>query len=256
MRKVVLITGGSRGIGLGIANEFAINNYDIAIMGRRNTGQVSEVMNELGKTGADVLYIRGDVSSSSDRRNCIKTIRSHFGMLNILINNAGMAPGVRKDILQSTEASFDEVLNVNLKGPYFLTQQVANWMIDLKKENKRFETCIINISSVSATIVSTNRGEYCISKAGMSMMTQLFSVRLGEYGIPVYEIRPGIIMTDMTARVKDKYDRMIKEGLTILPRWGMPADVGKAALALANGNFNYSTGQVIMVDGGMTLQKI
>lgn len=256
MKKVALITGGSRGIGLGIAEELANNNFNLTIMGRRSSDQVSKIMDGLRKTGADVLYFQGDVASVKDRKNCLEAIEEHFGILNVLINNAGIAPRVRNDILQTTEESFDEVMEVNLKGPYFLTQQVANWMIDQKIKNKKFEACIINISSVSATIASTNRGEYCISKAGISMITQLFAVRMGEFGIPVFEIRPGIILTDMTVKVREKYDNMIKEGLTIQPRLGLPVDVGKAALALVNGSFNYSTGQVIMVDGGITVQRM
>lgn len=256
MRKVVLITGGSRGIGLGIAAELAKNGFDLAIMGRRSSDQVSEVMRELKNAGADILYVQGNVASEKDRQNLLTTVKNHFGRLNCLINNAGIAPPVRNDILQTTEESFDEVLDINLKGPYFLTQQVANWMIEQKRKGDEYEACIINISSASATVASTDRGEYCISKAGMSMMTQLFAVRLGEFDIPVYEIRPGIILTDMTAKVKEKYDKLIREGVTIQKRWGLPVDVAKAALALVNGSFSYSTGQVISVDGGMTLQAL
>ena len=256
MKKVVLLTGGSRGIGLGIAGELSKNKFNLAVLGRKSPDAVSETMNGLRANGTDVLYIQGNVASASDRKNCLESVKEHFGMLNILINNAGIAPRVRNDILQSTEESFDEVMDINLKGPYFLTQQVSHWMIEQKQKMTEFEACIINISSVSSTVASTNRGEYCISKAGMSMMTQLFAVRLGEFGIPVYEIRPGIILTDMTAKVRDKYDKMIKEGLTIQGRWGLPVDVGKAALALVNGSFSYSTGQVMMVDGGMTVQKM
>jgi 3-oxoacyl-[acyl-carrier protein] reductase len=254
MNRVALLTGGSRGIGLGIAKELAKNNFNLAIMGRRSPDTVTEIMNSLRTTGTDVLYIQGDVASDVDRENCLEVIKEHFGILHILINNAGIAPKVRNDILQTTEESYDEVMGINLKGPYFLTQQVANWLINQKQKLKKFEACIINISSISATVASINRSEYCISKAGMSMMTQLFAVRLGEYDIPVYEIRPGIILTEMTAKVRDKYDRMIKEGLMIQSRWGLPADVGKATLALAKGSLNYSTGQVIMVDGGMSVQ--
>jgi 3-oxoacyl-[acyl-carrier protein] reductase len=256
MNRIALITGGSRGIGLGIAKEFAKNKIDLAIMGRREPGQVSEVIDELRKTGSDVLYIQGDITSSKDRGNCLKAIKEHFGILNILINNAGIAPRARIDILQGTEKSFDEVMSVNLKGPYFLTQQAANWMIEQKQKRDEYEACIINISSMSATVASTNRGEYCISKAGMSMLTQLFAVRLGEFDIPVYEIRPGIILTDMTVKVREKYDKLIREGVTIQKRWGLPVDVAKAALALVNGVLSYSTGQVISVDGGMTLQAL
>ncbi len=174
----------------------------------------------------------------------------------MLVNNAGMAPRVRNDILEATEESFDEVLSTNLKGTYFLTQKAANRMIAQKKEDPAFQGCIINISSISATVASVNRGEYCVSKAGLSMATQLFAVRLGEYNIPVFEVRPGVIRTDMTARVKEKYDRLIEEGLCVQKRWGEPEDVGKVVASLASGHFMYSTGQVIMVDGGLSIPRL
>lgn len=256
MKKVALVTGGSRGIGFGIARELAKNEFDLAIFGMRIKDQVSDALEELKKLGADVLYIQGNVASAKDRDKALAAIRSHFNRLNVLVNNAGMAPRKRTDILKATEESYDEVMDANLKGPYFLTQHVSRWMIDQKREFKGFESCIINISSVSAVMASVNRGEYCISKAGMSMMTQLFAARLGSHNIPVYEIRPGITLTDMTATVKQKYDKMLREGLTIQTRWGLPEDIGKAALALASGSFPYSTGAVINVDGGMTVQRL
>ena len=174
----------------------------------------------------------------------------------MLVNNAGVAPKERKDILNATEESFDEVMDINLKGPYFLTQQVANWMIEQQNIDADFKGCIINISSMSATVVSVNRGEYCISKAGISMATQLFAVRLGEFNIPVYEVRPGIIKTDMTSGVKEKYDKLIEDGLCVQKRWGEPEDVGRVVASLAKGDFAYSTGQVIMVDGGLTIPRL
>jgi NAD(P)-dependent dehydrogenase (short-subunit alcohol dehydrogenase family) len=173
----------------------------------------------------------------------------------VLVNNAGVAPKERKDILETTEESFDRLIATNLKSTYFLSQLVANWMIEQKKADGSFIACIINVSSVSATVAHINRGEYCVSKAGMSMVTQLFAVRLGEFDIPVYEVRPGVIDTDMTAAVKEKYDKMIAEGLTVQKRWGYPDDVGKAVSSLALGNFPYSTGQVILIDGGITLLR-
>ena len=176
--------------------------------------------------------------------------------MNLLVNNAGMAPRERKDVLETSELSFHEVMDVNLSGPFFLTQQVARHMLEKKGSDPGFSACIVNISSVSASLASVNRGEYCISKAGMSMMTQLFAVRLGESDIPVYEIRPGVTSTDMTAGVKEKYDRMIEEGLTLQRRWGVPGDVGKVVASLARGDLAYSTGQVIMVDGGMTIGRL
>jgi 3-oxoacyl-[acyl-carrier protein] reductase len=256
MKRVALITGGSRGIGFGIAKELAKNEFDLAIFGMRTRDQVSDALEELISLGADVLYIQGNVAAGKDRDKALAAIRSHFNRLNVLVNNAGMAPRERADILKTTEESYDEVMDANLRGPYFLTQQASCWLIDQKQEFKDFEGCIINISSVSAVMASINRGEYCLSKAGMSMMTQLFASRLGIHNIAVYEIRPGITLTDMTASVKQKYDKMLREGLTIQSRWGLPEDIGKAALALASGSFPYSTGAVINVDGGMTVQRL
>lgn len=256
MKKVALITGGSRGIGFGIAQHLAINGFDIAINGMREESALGDVLKSLRDAGADVLYCQGDIASTRDRKKVLQQVKDHFGRLNILVNNAGIAPKERRDILDATEESFDQVISTNLKGNYFLTQQAANWMIEQKKNNPQFTACIINVSSISATVASVNRGEYCISKAGISMATQLFAVRLGEFDIPVYEVRPGIISTDMTSGVKEKYDKMIQDGLCVQKRWGYPDDVGKVVGALAMGNFPYSTGQVIMVDGGLTLPRL
>lgn len=256
MKKVALITGGSRGIGLGIARQLVANGFDVAINGVREETAVRDVINELSASGAKVLYCQGDVASSDDRKKIIQKVKDHFGKLNVLVNNAGVAPKERLDILLATEESFDRVVSTNLKGTYFLTQEAANWMISQKKADANFAGTIINISSISATVASVNRGEYCISKAGMSMATQLFAVRLGEFDIPVYEVRPGVIDTDMTAGAKAKYDKLIGEGLTIQKRWGYPDDVGKVVSALASGSFAYSTGQVVMVDGGLTIGRL
>jgi NAD(P)-dependent dehydrogenase (short-subunit alcohol dehydrogenase family) len=256
VRSVALITGGSRGIGLGVAQHLAKAGFDIAINGVRDESAVGEVLKELKELGGDVIYCQGSVSSSADRKSIIEKVKAHFGRLHVLVNNAGIAPRERRDVLETTEESFDEVLSTNLKGNYFLTQQAANWMIEQKKSSNEFAGCIINVSSISATIASINRGEYCISKAGISMATQLFAVRLGEFDIPVYEVRPGIISTDMTSGVKGKYDKLIEEGLMLQKRWGYPDDVGKAVAALASGSFPYSTGQVIMVDGGLAIPRL
>jgi 3-oxoacyl-[acyl-carrier protein] reductase len=256
MRRVALITGGSRGIGFGIARELAQNDFDLAINGTRSADLVEDTMKALKKYGGDVIYCPGNISSASDRAAILRQVKDHYGKLDVLVNNAGIAPKDRKDILEATEESFDEVIDVNLKGPYFLTQKTSNWMIEQKKTKADFKGCIINISSISATVASVNRGEYCISKAGISMATQLFAVRLGEYNIPVFEVRPGIIQTDMTSGVKEKYDKLISEGLCIQMRWGEPQDVGKVVASLAKGDFAYSTGQVIMVDGGLTIPRL
>ncbi|MEO8584290.1 MAG: 3-ketoacyl-ACP reductase [Flavitalea sp.] len=256
MKQVALITGSSRGIGFGIAVQLAKGGFDLAINGVRPQEAVSDAINELEKLGARVLYCQADVSAADARTKMLDEIENYFNRLDILVNNAGIAPRERKDILEATEKSFEELIHTNLQGPYFLTQAVANKMIAQQKKNKQFSGCIVNISSVSATVASINRGEYCIAKAGVSMATQLFAVRLGEYNIPVYEVRPGIIETDMTAGVTDKYNTLIAEGLTIQKRWGTPEDVGKAVLMLVSGDLPYSTGQVIMVDGGQTLQRL
>lgn len=256
MKKVALITGGSRGIGYGIATQLANNGFDLAINGVRDESAVKEALQQLRAKGIDVIYVRGNLASPADRIQMIATVRSHFGRLDLLVNNAGMAPRERKDILEATEESFDEVLDTNLKGTYFLTQAAANWMIKQKKEEPNFGGMIINVSSISATVASINRGEYCVSKAGLSMTTQLFATRLGEFNIPVFEVRPGVIDTDMTSGAKEKYDKLIGEGLTVQRRWGFPEDVGKVVAALASGSFPYSTGQVIMVDGGLTIPRL
>jgi len=256
MNRTALITGGSRGIGLGIARELAGEGIDLAINGIRPEDRVLDVLENLRSTGVRVIYCQGDVSNSSSRERVLEKISREFGHLNFLVNNAGVAPKERKDILEASEESFEHVLKTNLQGPYFMSQSVANWLIRQKKENKDFSGSIININSMSATVASVNRGEYCISKAGMGMMTGLFAARLGEFDIPVYEIRPGIIDTDMTSGVREKYDRLFREGLTIQQRWGKPSDVGRIVVALVNGLMSYSTGAVIMADGGLTVQRL
>lgn len=255
-KRVAFITGGSRGIGLGIALQLAEAGFDIAINGVRDAAAVAPVIGQLKKSGGRVIYCRGDVASATARAAMIEDIKKQLGSLHVLVNNAGIAPRERKDILEASEESFTEVITTNLQGPYFLTQSVANWMIEQQKNDAGFKGCIINITSISATVASVNRGEYCIGKAGLAMATQLFAARLGEFNIPVYEVRPGVIKTDMTAGVTEKYDKLIAGGLMIQSRWGLPDDVGKAVTSLALGNFPYSTGQVIMVDGGMTVPRL
>lgn len=256
MKQVVLVTGGSRGIGYGIVKQLAMLGFNIAINGVRSEEFVKDVIADIKNLGADVIYCQGNISLREDRKKILREVKNHFHRLDILVNNAGMAPRERCDLLTATEESFDEVISVNLKGNYFLTQDAANWMIEQKQADKTFAGCIINISSISATVASVNRGDYCVSKAGISMATQLFAVRLGEYDIPVYEVRPGIINTDMTAGVKEKYDRLIADGLCVQKRWGQPDDIGKVVGALSVGSFPYSTGQVFMVDGGLTIPRL
>jgi 3-oxoacyl-[acyl-carrier protein] reductase len=254
--KVALVTGGGRGIGLGIARCLAAEGYDLAVAGVRAEERVRETLDALRALGAEVLYCRADVSDRDARARMLDAIRERYGRLDVLVNNAGVAPTVRADILEATEESFERVMRINLRGPYFLTQSVARWMIRQREAEAGFRGCIVNISSISATVASPSRGEYCLSKAGVSMATQLWAVRLAEYGVDVYEVRPGVIRTDMTAAVQDKYDRLIAEGLTLQPRWGTPEDVGKAVAALARGDLLYSTGQVVMVDGGLTIGRL
>jgi NAD(P)-dependent dehydrogenase (short-subunit alcohol dehydrogenase family) len=256
MRKVALVTGGSRGIGYSIAKHLASEGFDIAINGVRPAISVEKIVESIKQSGVDVIYCQGNIASREDRKRILDDVEKYYKRLDVLVNNAGIAPGERRDILTASEESFDEVISTNLKGTYFLTQAAANWMIRQKKSDQNFKGCIINITSTSATVASVNRGEYCISKAGLSMVTSLFAVRLGEFDIPVYEIRPGIIDTDMTAGVKEKYDRMIEDGICLQKRWGLPDDIGKMAAALATGSFPYSTGQVFIADGGMTIQRL
>lgn len=256
MEKVALITGGSRGIGLGIAIELAKTGFNLAINGMRDKSSISETLEVLKRFGTEVIYIQGDVSCHDDRTIMINKTLSHFGQLNILVNNAGVAPRKRLDILEASEESFDYILDVNLKGPYFLTQLAANQMVQLTQNEPDQFCCIINISSISATVASVNRGDYCISKAGLNMATKLWASRLGEFEIPVYEISPGIISTDLTAPVQKKYDQLFEQGLAIQKRWGKPEDIGRVAAAMSNQSMPYSTGQVVMVDGGMTVQRL
>lgn len=256
MKKTALITGGSRGIGFGIALELAKAGFDLAINGVRKESQVAGALELLRGKGANVIYIKGDVSDSVQRVSMVDQVISKFGALNVLINNAGIAPPQRKDLLEATEESYNRVMDINLKGPYFLTQLVARHMVEQVQKGNGFTGCIINVSSISATVASVNRGEYCISKAGVSMASRLWAVRLGEYEIPVYEIQPGVIKTDMTSAVQEKYDRLIQEGLFVEKRWGLPEDVGKVALSMASGLLPYSTGQVVVVDGGLTIPRL
>jgi NAD(P)-dependent dehydrogenase (short-subunit alcohol dehydrogenase family) len=256
VKRVALVTGGSRGIGRGIAEALADSGFDLAINGVRDEAQVADVMDVLARRGAKVAYCRGDVSIAGDRDAIVDAVRARFGRLDVLVNNAGVAPNVRADILEATEESFDRVVGINLKGPYFLTQLLARWMIEQRQVDTAFRGVVVNVSSVSATEASINRGEYCISKAGVTMATQLWAHRLAEFGIAVYEVRPGIIRTDMTAPVKEKYDRLMAAGLTVENRWGTPEDVGRAVAMLARGDLTYATGNVLHIDGGLTLRRL
>lgn len=256
-KKVALVTGGGRGIGLGICEKLAAEGFDLVLSGRSDASKVQEAVAKLEALGVDVLYCSGDVSSEHDRAAMLEEIKDRFGRLDVLVNNAGVAPKARTDILEATEESFQWIMKINLQGPYFLTQACANWMIRQKQADDSFAGCIINIGSISATVVSPNRGDYCISKAGLGMMSALFAARLGEFSIPVYEIRPGIIKTDMTAGVTQKYDSLIEDtDLLIEKRWGVPEDIGKLAAAMARGDMPYASGQVVNMDGGLTMNRL
>ena len=251
-RRVALVTGGSRGIGLGIAKELVISGFRVVINGRRSPAEVSDSLSILEELGGEPIYCQADIGELSEHAKLVDQIQAQAGRLDVLVNNAGVAPEVRTDLLEATPESFDRLIRINLRGPYFLTQQVARWMIEQQQESQDFQAAIINVTSVSAVLASVNRGEYCISKAGLAMASQLWATRLGEFGIPVYEVRPGIIRTDMTAAVAEKYDQLFAEGLTLESRWGEPEDVGRTVAALANGAIPYATGAVIPVDGGLT----
>jgi len=255
-KQVALVTGGGRGIGLGIANTLAENGFNLVIDDVHQETTIQADLASLRERGADVKYIQADISQADQRKMLLDQIDQYFQRLDLLVNNAGVAPKQRLDILEATEESFERVLSINLKGPYFLTQQVANWMIRQKQTDPSRKPKIINISSVSAFASSPSRGEYCVSKAGVSMMTKLFADRLAEYEIPVYEIQPGIIMTDMTEVVKEKYDQLIANGITPIKRWGYPEDIAKGVIALALDFFPFSTGEVIHVDGGFHIRRL
>ncbi len=262
-RPVAIVTGASRGIGKGIALELAslgfdlvVNYFDFTADGKPDDSKAIQTQKEIEDLGAKCEILRGDVSSAADRDNLVALTKSKFGRCDMLVNNAGVAPLKRLDILEATEESFDRVLRINLKGPYFLTQKVANWMIEQIKEHPDRAFRIVNTSSLSAYTSSPGRGEYCVSKAGVSMMTMLYADRLAEFGIGVFEIRPGIIATDMTSVVKDKYDKLISEGLTPIKRWGQLEDIGKVVGAIAEGRLDFSTGQVINVDGGFHFRRL
>jgi NAD(P)-dependent dehydrogenase (short-subunit alcohol dehydrogenase family) len=257
MKKVALVTGGGRGIGLGICEKLAADGFNLVLSGRSDASKVADSIQTLEKLGAEVLYCSGDVSSAEDRATMLAAIKEKFGRLDVLVNNAGVGAKVRGDLLDVEQENFEWILQINLLGPFALTQAVSKWMIEQKRADNSFGGCIINIGSISATVVSPSRGDYCISKAAVGMMTSLFAARLGEHAIPVYEIRPGIIKTDMTAGVTGKYDALISEtDLLVEKRWGLPEDIGRLAAAMARGDLPYATGQSIYVDGGLTMTRL
>ncbi len=268
-RRVALVTGGTRGIGLGCATALAREGWDLAVCGVRAEADAADGLGALRSAagdGATVLYVQADIGADDAPRTLLDAVRNRFERLDLLVNNAGVAPRERKDLLEASRESFDRLIRTNLRGPYFLTQAAARWMIEQGRALAAAGSatagaaapsrCIVFITSVSATVASINRGEYCISKAGLSMASMLWSTRLADEGIPVYEVRPGIIKTDMTAGVAARYDALFAQGVALQKRWGTPEDVGRAVAMLARGDLPYSTGQVILVDGGMTVRKL
>lgn len=255
--KVAIVTGAARGIGHGIAKKLADDGYAVAIFDILKFDDVKDNINQIKEKNIPVLYFQGDLTNNEDRNNFVDEVMDKYGRIDFLVNNAGVAPKVRKDILETTEESYDFVMDINLKGTFFFTQKIANIMIAEKEDNKiEIEPKIVNIASSSSYTSSPGRGEYCISKAGISMITKLFADRLAEYEINVYEVRPGIIYTDMTSVVKDKYDKLIEEGITPIKRWGYPEDIAKAVSVFCSGMLDFSTAEVINVDGGFHLRRL
>lgn len=256
-RKVAIITGASRGIGYGIAQKLIGLGYVICIMDLRSQEDAKENLDALAQMG-EVFYRRGSTTSQADRDAFVDEVLARYGRIDVLVNNAGVAPRVRQDLLSATEESFDFVVGVNVKGTMFLTQRVAREMLKQEKNEKGIRAIIVNISSFSATVSSPNRPEYCISKAGVSMLTKLFADRLAAEGVYVYEVQPGVIRTDMTATVQEKYNRLIFEGSEFpIKRWGLPEDIANAVAVFTEGGLTYTTGQVIYVDGGyMNIRSI
>jgi len=254
--RVAFVTGGTRGIGLGIAHALARERWTLVVGGTRPDADVADALGTLRADGAEAHYVRGDLADASDRARIVAAVRDRFGVVNALVNNAGRAPRVRADLLDASESSFEELLRANLQGPYFLTQAVARQQIARRKADPSFAASIVFVTSVSAAMASTSRGDYCVSKAGLSMAARLFAARLAPEGIPVFEIRPGIIATDMTAAVRDVYDRRIAEGLVPDARWGTPDDVGRVAAALLRGDAPYATGSIVNVDGGLSIARL
>jgi 3-oxoacyl-[acyl-carrier protein] reductase len=254
--STALVTGGTRGIGLGIARALAREGWSLALCGMRPESDVAPVLDELRQGGATITYDAADLAVRADRTRLVHAIREKFGAVNALVNNAGRAPRQRADILDATEHSFEELVRTNLQGPYFLTQAIAREQVARRDADATFAAAIVFITSVSAEMASVNRGDYCVSKAGLSMAARLFASRLAGHGIPVYEVRPGIIETDMTAVVKEIYDQRIADGLVPERRWGTPEDVGRVVAALLRGDAPYATGSVINVDGGLSLPRL
>lgn len=253
--KTALVTGGSRGIGLAVARELGTNGYQVAVMATRNESFYPESTRVLKDARVEYAWFTGDIGESRDRKRIVQEVLDRFGEVHVLVNNAGVAPKVRADLLEMTEDSFDYVIGTNTKGNMFMTQALARQMMKQPVYGGKRGT-IINISSCSSEVSSVSRGEYCVSKAGISMLTKLYADRLAPESIYVYEIRPGVIRTDMTAKVEDKYTKLIKQGMFPIARWGTPEDVAKAVRAFCSDDFCYTTGNYIDVDGGFHIRRL
>jgi NAD(P)-dependent dehydrogenase (short-subunit alcohol dehydrogenase family) len=252
---VACVTGAAQGIGLAVAGGLADSGWRVLLIDLQDEAKGHQVLRKL--KGKGHIYVRSDISTVTGREKILKVIKEKYRQFDLLVNNAGVAPLERKDILETTEESYDRVMSVNLKGTFFLTQQAARYMIELVKKRRVVKPKIINISSLSAYASSIARPEYCLSKAGVSMITILYADRLAEYDINVYEIRPGIIKTPMTETVREKYDRLIeKDGILPISRWGRPEDIAAAVKAIASGSFEYSTGEIFNVDGGFHIRRL
>lgn len=255
MKKTAIVTGGGRGIGLAIVRQLAADGLNVTVMGSSNEDKYKEALDEIRATGAEVSYIKGSISNAEDRQRCVDAAVKRFGRIDVLVNNAGVAPSVRADLLDMSEESFDSVMEVNLKGTMFFTQLVAKQMVSQNKGAEKNGT-IVNVASISSVVSSISRGEYCISKAGISMLTTLYADRLASEGIFVYEVRPGVIATDMTSKVKERYDELIEQGLFPIKRWGKPEDIANAVSLLCSDKMTYSTGDHIYLDGGFHIMRL
>ncbi len=254
--RVAIITGGARGIGLGIARQLAANGWNLMLNGIRPIDQIHDVLAELSVYQTTIAYCPGDIGNADDRARLVNATIGQFGKITALVNNAGITSPGRKDLLEADEESFDRVIDVNLKGPYFLTQLVAREMAKQTERSPAIRRSIVFVSSISGEFVSTNRGDYCLTKSALGMATKLWAARLAEFEIDVFEVRPGVIRSDMTSGVEEKYNKLIEEGLTLNRRWGTPEDIGKAVKALVSGDLPYATGQVLKIDGGMTIHTL
>ena len=255
IKKTALVTGASRGIGFAIARQLGLDGFNVVMVATGSQEKNEPAIRTLEADGTTVAYVQADIASSEDRLRIVEEAVGHFGRIDVLVNNAGVAPLERADLLEMSEASFDRVVGINTKGNMFLTQAVAKQMLKQKPLEDR-RGVIVNISSCSSVVSSTNRGEYCVSKAGISMLTTLYADRLAREGILVHEVRPGVIDTDMTGTVHEKYDRLIAEGAFPIARWGKPEDVANAVSALVSDKFLYTTGNYIDVDGGFHIRRL